>query len=63
MATMLAKMIYHFDMQLVNPTQDWRKQKVYIVWEKMPLMVKLTARDFDTGGVDARSGAAAAAGA
>jgi len=45
MATILAKMIYHFDMQLVHPAQDWRKQKVYIVWEKKPLMVTLTARE------------------
>ena len=63
MATILAKMIYHFDMQLVDPAQDWRRQKVYIVWEKKPLMVKLIARDVGIGGLGARGGAAAAAGA
>ena len=60
MATILAKMIYHFDMQLVDPSQDWRKQKVYIVWEKKPLMVKLTARDVAVNGTGVESGASIA---
>ena len=59
MATILAKMIYHFDMQLVDPAHDWRKQKVYIVWEKKPLMVKLTARDVAIGGPSVGSGVSA----
>jgi len=60
MATILAKMIYHFDMQLVDPAQDWRKQKVYIVWEKKPLMVKLTARDVVFDRFDAEGGTSGA---
>jgi hypothetical protein len=57
MATILAKVIYHFDMELdttsMNPAHDWREQKVYIVWAKQPLMVKLTARDVAIGGFGA----------
>jgi len=44
MATILAKVIYHFDMEPAMSLDNWMKQKVFVVWKKQPLMVKLTAR-------------------
>lgn len=44
MATILAKVIYHFDMEAAMNLDDWTKQRVFVVWKKQPLIVKLTAR-------------------
>jgi hypothetical protein len=45
-SSILAKMIYHFDMEPgMKNMDDWIKQKCFVVWKKSPLMVKLTARD------------------
>lgn len=38
----LARMIWGFDMELMPESLDWSKQKVYLLWEKRPLYVKLT---------------------
>ena len=38
----MAKIIFNFDMELEDPENDWwNQQGTYLVWEKMPLMVKL----------------------
>jgi hypothetical protein len=44
-ATILAKVIYHFDMMPAMNLDGWTKQRVFVVWKKQPLMVKLTPRD------------------
>ncbi|SMR42078.1 unnamed protein product [Zymoseptoria tritici ST99CH_1E4] len=36
----IARLIWHFDIEQCFP-DDWAEQKVYLVWEKSPLMVKL----------------------
>jgi len=38
----LARLLWRFDFELEDPKQDWMKdQKVRLVWQKMPLMVRL----------------------
>lgn len=38
----LSRVILDFDMELMPESLDWSKQKVYLLWEKRPLYVKLT---------------------
>jgi len=41
----LAKMVWHFDMELAEETDEaWLDQRVYIVWQKKPLIVKVRPR-------------------
>ncbi|KAL9628049.1 MAG: hypothetical protein Q9164_007408 [Protoblastenia rupestris] len=44
MRLVLAKMVWHFDMQLVDPESDWTRQCIYGLWDKNPLLVRLTPR-------------------
>jgi cytochrome P450 len=44
MRLVLAKMIWHFDMELADPKDDWTRQRIYGLWDKNPLMVKLSSR-------------------
>ena len=37
----MAKVIWNFDIELVDKTSDWFDQKVFTLWEKIPLMVRL----------------------
>jgi cytochrome P450 len=42
MRLILSKVLFDFDLELQPESQDWiAKQKVYTLWEKAPLMVKL----------------------
>lgn len=36
----LSKVLYNFDLELVQGQDDWLKQRIYLVWEKGPLYVK-----------------------
>lgn len=38
----IARLVLNFDMELMEDSQDWNKQKVYLLYEKRPLNVKLT---------------------
>jgi hypothetical protein len=41
----LARIIYNFDMELVDKNSEWMmNQRVYIIWRKPELMVKLKER-------------------
>jgi hypothetical protein len=43
MRLIVAKILFHFDLELVDKTRDWLKgQKVFTLWQKPSLMVKLT---------------------
>ncbi|KAH8880867.1 cytochrome P450 [Thozetella sp. PMI_491] len=42
MRLILARLVYNFDIQLVDERQDWLDQKVYLLWNKLPLQVYLT---------------------
>jgi len=37
----LAKLIFNFDLELVDKNADWLDQKVYTLWRKSPLMVRV----------------------
>ncbi len=42
MRVIFARMIWNFDMELADVSQQWmEKLKVWSLWEKEPLMVKL----------------------
>lgn len=44
MRLILAKVLFNFDLELVDPKQDWMKgQRVFTLWEKPSLMVRLKA--------------------
>jgi cytochrome P450 len=41
----MAKLLWHFDFELASPDDDWwNKQRTYLIWERIPLMVKLKPR-------------------
>jgi len=42
MRTILARLLFNFDIELVNPEVDWLDQKVFFLWTKVPLNVYLT---------------------
>lgn len=42
MRLMLATVILHFDMKICETSRDWNDQRVFMLWEKKPLMATLT---------------------
>ncbi|PSN63043.1 putative cytochrome P450 [Corynespora cassiicola Philippines] len=42
MRLILATILWNFDLQLAPGQEKWLDQKIYLVWEKHPLMVKFT---------------------
>ena len=40
----LANLLWHFDMELVDKSQKWDEQKVFVLWDKPALMVNLKER-------------------
>ncbi|KAG7005995.1 cytochrome P450 monooxygenase [Physcia stellaris] len=44
MRSILARMMWHFDMTLCRESNDWTQQKAYLLWDKPPLWVELTHR-------------------
>lgn len=42
MRLILALVIFHFDMVLVDESRDWMEQKNFLMWQKPPLKVRLT---------------------
>lgn len=47
MRSVMARMIWHFDMELDDKESDWLEQPVYFMWEKNALNVKITHRNMD----------------
>jgi hypothetical protein len=45
--SILVRIIWNFDMELKEDSMDWGDQKVYTLWYKPPLNIKLSARKFD----------------
>jgi cytochrome P450 len=41
MRLILARLLWHFDVELAPQSEDWGVQKIHITWEKGPLMVRL----------------------
>ncbi|KAH8819269.1 cytochrome protein [Xylogone sp. PMI_703] len=44
MRLLIALVLWHFDLELCPVSNDWAKQKVFLLWEKPQLMVKLIPR-------------------
>ncbi|CAG8975282.1 hypothetical protein HYALB_00008066 [Hymenoscyphus albidus] len=44
MRLILARVLWNFDLELMPESRDWDNQKTYGLWEKKPMMVKLTTR-------------------
>lgn len=44
MKLVMAKMIWNFDMELIDEDEKWDDQPIWLVYEKKPLMVRLTPR-------------------
>jgi hypothetical protein len=45
MRTIVAKVIYAYDLKWLNPEIDWhRESQMHILWHKPQLMVKVVAR-------------------
>lgn len=43
MRLIMVKLLWTFDVELVEPEKDWMvEQRVFALWEKPPLQVKLT---------------------
>jgi len=42
MRLILARLLFNFDIELVDPAEDWLNQPVYSIWDKPPLNVYLT---------------------
>lgn len=42
MRLILARIIFNFDLKLVNEEEDWMDQCTFILWEKGPLNIYLT---------------------
>jgi cytochrome P450 len=42
MRLLLTKMLFHFDFELADESQDWyANMRAFMVWERMPLKVRL----------------------
>lgn len=52
MRLLLAKLLYNFDLELCDVSRDWMDQKVYILWEKKPLLcwLRTTSKDAHRSG-------------
>jgi len=46
MRLILARMLWNFDLELQPDSQTWSSQKIFALWEKRPMHVKLIARKF-----------------
>ncbi|KAK1147973.1 hypothetical protein N8T08_000489 [Aspergillus melleus] len=44
MRVILARVLWNFDLELQPESLDWKDQKSFILWEKLPLMCKLIPR-------------------
>ena len=44
MRSILARILWNFDMQIEEVSRGWTNQKEYTLWDKPPLWVRLAAR-------------------
>ena len=44
MRSILGRVLWNFDMELCDESKKWPAQKVFVVWNKPPLMVHLRLR-------------------
>jgi hypothetical protein len=41
MKLVLARVVFNFDLELVDEKADWFDQKVFTLWRKHPLMMRI----------------------
>lgn len=41
MRLLLTRLLWKFDLELMPESKDWYDQKIYIIWEKNELKIKL----------------------
>jgi hypothetical protein len=42
MRLIITKVLFNFDLELMPESRNWiANQKIYLLWEKLPLLVKL----------------------
>jgi hypothetical protein len=41
----LARVLWHFEFSLCEESENWDDQKVYVLWEKPDMWVKLRKRE------------------
>lgn len=44
MRSIMARMLWNFDMELCDDSKDWARQKVFVLWDKPALNVRLKVR-------------------
>jgi hypothetical protein len=42
MRLMLARLLWRFDLELMADSLEWDKQRVFVLWEKGELNIKIT---------------------
>jgi hypothetical protein len=42
MRLVLTRLLWEFDLELVEKEQDWTDARVFLIWQKNPLFVRLT---------------------
>ena len=45
MRSIIVRILWNFDLLLCPESQNWEKQKVYMLWEKPPLNIILSPKD------------------
>ena len=45
MRLLMTMLIFEFDLELLEKSKGWLGQKAFLLWEKTPLMVRLTPRE------------------
>ncbi|KAK1633225.1 hypothetical protein BDP81DRAFT_434459 [Colletotrichum phormii] len=41
----LAKLVWNFDLELMDESKEWTsRQRIYIIWQKVPLLVRCKDR-------------------
>lgn len=44
MRLVLARLLFHFDLEWTPQCEDWEKQQAFNLWVRKPLMIRLTPR-------------------
>jgi hypothetical protein len=42
MRSIMVRILWNFDLKLIDESYDWMDQKTFVVWDKTPLDVKLS---------------------
>jgi hypothetical protein len=44
MRLILARVLWNFDLEIQDKSEDWTDQPIMVIWHKRPLMVRVTGR-------------------